>query len=260
MNSNIIRISLISSLIFINTAMAQTKEQKPKKIFYSIGAGAALLPEYAGAENYRILPMINFSANWLGGKYIRVNGLNTEMNVLSNRKWNFGPILLGTINRGNAVSNEQIALLSEIKFAFGAGLFAKYTYKNLDIKASYTQDISGVNDGGLANLEVGYTYRKKKIISRTSVNTSLATANYLNTYFGINSTSSLASGLSSYRLDAGFKDIGISSNFSYLLNRKWMLGTAIRYNLLIGNAAKSPIVKLGSEHQLVSAFFVFYRF
>ena len=251
----------ISSL-YTNNLLAQ-KQQKPpvtKKVFYSLGASVALFPEYEGSKDYRVLPFISFSANWINGRYIRVYGLNAEYNVLANRKWNFGPMIASKINRNNSVSNTKIAQLPEIDFAVGAGLFAKYNFKKVDIKASYTHDITGANDGGLANVEVGFNHRKKKLISRVAINSSFATSNYLNTYFGVSQTSSLAANLPSYKLKSGFKDVGVSSNVFYLLNKKWMLGMAFRYNVFISDVVDSPIIQTGNKHQFVTAISALYRF
>lgn len=244
-----------------NKSTTNTQQIKnSKKVFYSVGAGTAIIPEYEGSNNYRILPIVNFSANWINGRYIRINGLNTEFNLLKNRKWNFGPTLIAKINRGNDVSNEKIARLPELNLAIGAGIFSQYNFKKYFIKASYIQDITNVNNGGLANLEIGYNYRKNSIISRTSISTSFATEKYLNTYFGINEYNSINSNLNEYKLNSGFKDIGLNTSFLYSLNKKWMLGTALRYNILINEAVDSPIVKEGSKHQFTTAFFTLYRF
>lgn len=261
-------ITLLSILSFTQITQAQNKQQAPeqmpknmKKVFYSIGAGSALIPEYEGAKHYRLLPLVNFSANWINGKYIRINGLNTEVNLLASRKWNFGPTIMAKVNRNdNNISNNKVANLPELNLAIGAGIFGQYTFKKYFLKASYTHDISGVNHGGLANLELGYNYRKKRVIARASLNTSFATEKYLNTYFGVDNLASLASTLPQYQLNTGFKDIGLNTSFIYSLNQKWMLGTAVRYSLLIGKVADSPIVQEGSEHQFTTALFALYRF
>ncbi|WP_196885444.1 MipA/OmpV family protein [Aureivirga sp. CE67] len=273
MKKYVLVLFLIGSIFYTEKSTAQTqqnsKKQDPKqqqqakmmkKVFYSVGAGAAVIPEFEGSNDYRLLPLVNFSANWMNGRYIRVNGLNTEANILKNRKWNFGPMITAKIDRDNSLSNSVISRLPEIDFAFGAGLFGKFNYKRFHFKASYTYDITDVSNGGLANLELGYNYRKGKIISRSTIQSSYATSNYLNTYFGVTQTGSLLSDLPVYNLEAGFKNVGLSSSFIYALNQKWMLGTAVRYNLLIGDVADSPIVSQGSEHQFVTALFALYRF
>lgn len=259
MQKNILYLLLASCFILSQKMNTQT-EQKPKTIFYSVGSGAAHIPDYEGSNDYRILPMVNFSANWISGKYIRINGLNTEYNILKNRTWNFGPTLTTKISRTSSVNNSTIAQLPNINFAVGSGIFGKYNYKSFEVRLSYNYDISNVNKGGLANFTVGYNYRKKKIISRIAINSSYGTSNYLNTYFGVSPEGNTLSNLPTYKLSSGFKDIGLSSNFIYVLNKKWMLGTALVYNMLIGDVGKSPVVKEGSKHQLINALFALYRF
>ena len=254
-------IILSGSLAMSKKTNAQTKEQLPQKtVFYSVGAGGALIPEFEGSKDFRVLPLVNFSVNWINGKYIRVNGLNSEVNILANRKWNFGPTLTAKINRNDKVENLYVARLPKLNLAIGAGIFGKYTCKNIDVKGSYSHDISGVNNGGLLGLEVGYTYKRQKLISRVALNTSFATSKYLNTYFGVDDEGSQMSGLSNYKLDSGFKDIGTSASLIYMLNKTWMLGTVFRYNLLIGDVEDSPVLIDGSKHQVVTVFFAMYRF
>lgn len=259
--NQLLKTLIVGALILSTKVNGQTEPQKKiKKVFYSIGATTAMFPEYEGSDNFKIFPLPNFSANWINGKYIRVNGINTEVNLNASRKWNFGPLLQARVNRNSSASNSKIALLPKLNLAFGAGLFVKYIYKKMDFRAAYSHDITGVNDGSLATFETGYTHRTKKIMTRTAISTSFGSSNFLNTYFGIDAQSSQLSTLAAYELESGFKDLGLSSNLVYFLNNKWMIGTAIRYTYLIGDVAKSPIVKEGSRNQVVTALFTSYRF
>ncbi|WP_459212085.1 MipA/OmpV family protein [Aquimarina rhabdastrellae] len=258
------KIQLIIMLVCFGFTIHHTIAQTttPKKVNYTIGAGLGFTPQYEGASDIFALPAIAFAAQWNTGQYIRLSGLGIEANVLADANWEFGPKLGFKLARNeDIVDDSEISAMEEIEFATAAGLFARYKFaKGFDIKTAYTHDISGVNDGGVAAFELGYTLRNKRLITRFSTSTSYATAGYLETYFGVTTANRGSSNLPLYAIESGFKDIGTTVNLTYILNQKWMLSTQLGYTLLLGDVADSPVVEAGSTSQISGGVIAMYRF
>lgn len=261
-----IKFLAITTVFFLTTitVMAQTAatDDDPKKVNFAIGAGAGFTPQYEGSNDILAIPALTFAANWTSGQYIRLSGLGIEANILSNNKWEFGPKLRFKLPRNeDIVDNDMVASLEEIDVSAMAGLFTRYKFgKGFDVKAEFTQDVSGVSEGGVAGLELGYTFRKHRFLTRFSANTTFATENYMDTYFGVNPENLNSSLLSFYDLDGGIKDIGATINTTYFINSKWALSGQIGYNQLLGEVADSPVVENGNSTQLSGGIIAIFRF
>lgn len=244
-------IGLMSNLI-----MAQDSTTPPaKKVNYSVGLGFGVIPQYEGSSDYQVLPFPMFAANWTTGQYIRLTGLDIETNISKNRKWEYGLKMSLRPGRTEDIDDRQVSEMENIDFSTLGGAFVQYRFaKKFDIKAEYRHDITGVSDGGLGRLEIGYSIRKKKLMSRISVNTNLGTTNYMNTYFGVNSDNIGKSTLSYYAVDGGIKDIGFTLNSIYFINRKWIVSGQFGMNTLIGDIVDSPILNEGSKNQVSGGF------
>ncbi|WP_196892047.1 MipA/OmpV family protein [Aureivirga marina] len=253
--------SFIISLCCISKMNAQKENVPPKKVHYTAGFGFATFAAYEGSDEYLVLPTFAFSANWNKGQYIRMSVAGIEANLLPSRKWSFGPKLtFRTPRNEDWVDNETINKLEDIDLATSVGLFTRYRFKKFDTNFEFTQDVSGVHEGGVGRFDIGYTCRNGKWITRISASSSFATENYMSTYFGINEENVGTSSLDYYSPKAGIKDIGVGLRTTYLLNQKWMLIGSLNYTRLVGDAADSPIVALGTENQFSGALVAIYRF
>ena len=86
-------------------------------------------------------------------------------------------------------------------------------------------------------------------------------ARYQRAYFGISPAVSLASGLPAYRPGSGVYGGAVASGVTYALNNRWGLFGFARYERLVGDAAKSPIIReFGSRNQLSGGIGLNYTF
>jgi outer membrane protein len=80
-------------------------------------------------------------------------------------------------------------------------------------------------------------------------------------YFGIDSAAALASGLPAYRPSGGVYALAAASGLSYQFNPRFGLFGYARYERLVGDAGKSPIVRdLGSRNQFSGGLGLSYTF
>ena len=84
---------------------------------------------------------------------------------------------------------------------------------------------------------------------------------YQRAYFGVTPAAALASGLPAYRPGGGVHAVALASGLSYQFTPRWGLFGYGRYEHLVGDAAKSPIVReLGSRNQLSGGVGLSYTF
>ena len=263
---NKIKLLLLLALLGVCNKIALSQvtnsDSGASKVHVMAGLGMGMTPQYEGSDDFLIIPALAISANWNSGRYIRLAGMGINANILSSKKWEFGPRVGFKLPRNESfVDNARIADLEEIDFAISSGLFASYKFGNgFEIEANYTHDISGVNEGGLANLEIGYTRRMKRFIMGISIHTSYATKEYMKTYFSVNPNNIGTSTLTFYDTDEGIKDIGASLTITYMVNKKWMIAGRFSCKTLLDNAADSPIVLGENENQYSAGLVIMYKF
>ncbi|MFD0987915.1 MipA/OmpV family protein [Methyloligella solikamskensis] len=100
----------------------------------------------------------------------------------------------------------------------------------------------------------------EKITLVTRLGTTVASSDYMQTYFGVTPSQAARSeaGLQSYDPDAGFKDVYVELGAEYDFSERWLMKGGVRYGRLVGDAADSPVVE--TPDQLSGIFGVAYRF
>lgn len=248
--------------IFAQNTFIDSLRTVPNKVSYILGAGLSLAPRYEGGKHYFVIPSLVFNANWVNGQYIRLSMAGIEGNILKHGKLELGPKLaFGVPRNNNLVKTKAVSNLEELNLSVLAGAFSRYRFsKKFDIKAQFTQDITGVSNGNVGVLELSYTSRVKRWVLNYSAIMSFASNKYMDTYFGVNSQNRSTSQLQDYDPNGGFKDIGFRLTETFMLNQHWVLTYSLAYRYLIGDAGDSPLTAIGSKNQLVGGAVFMYRF
>jgi outer membrane protein len=80
---------------------------------------------------------------------------------------------------------------------------------------------------------------------------SLSDRRYQEAWFGVNPAAAARTGLAAYSPGSGVHAVGASATALYQFDRHWGVYGYAKYDRLVGNAARSPIVReLGSRNQL----------
>jgi len=230
---------------------------------YSIGLGAAAVPDYEGSDDYRAAPLPIFRAQ-KGTQYGALFGSRASSNLLPSDNWRLGPIAEFIPKRGNNVDDRKIDHMRTVDAALMAGLQAGYEYpfgaSVLGANVGWTHDVTGSNDGWL--LRPGINYRRQLSDRwRLSFGTDMtyASDDYMETYFDVSQNESNRTGLKHYNADAGWKDVGANVTVSYNFNENWAMGGIAGYKRLLGDAADSPVTDdRGSANQFMGGLFFTY--
>jgi MipA family protein len=216
-----------------------------------ITAGPGVAPEFAGSGTLRVIPFIAADI-----KYKKVTlearGLGARLDVLSGLGSGAiygGPLVNFKTSRDNKSGKvgDPVRFLNKIDFETQGGAFIGVKLggdENGRGQIRIETALAGGANGFEATGVVSYALvRTEKVFF--DINSSVAYANKESneTYFGVTAAEALRSGLAAYTPGAGIRDIGSGVTLGYQFNKRWSLVANANYNYLVGDAAKSPIVK-----------------
>lgn len=263
--ANWLRIMAGVAVVAYGTVSAQaaednsTSEQTQSKWSIIIGGGGAYMPDYEGSDDYEFQP-IPF-ASVVYDDFIFIRGPSLGVNLLNYEGFKAGPIARYSFGRDED-DNNALEGLGDVDDSIELGGFIKYEIGIWSADLTVTQDVAGGHEGLLAEASTGIAVPlTENLRSSIEASATWADSNYMETYFGVSSAQSAASGYSVYDADGGFKDVGVTLGLDYMFTDRIGIGGRAQYKLLLGDAADSPIVAdEGSEDQFLSTLFLTYRF
>ncbi|MDP0500045.1 MAG: MipA/OmpV family protein [Verrucomicrobiota bacterium JB022] len=233
-----------------------------------VAAGIANVPQYEGSDDYEIKPLVAAQLDYRGYS-LEILGTDLRAEV-SPWEWvEFGPSLSFRGGREDDVDNEAVRRLREIDDAFEAGVFVRFPFHavlslrdRLSLRAEALFDLSDTYDGYVLSFAASYDYQVNDVLTLgVSLQTTYASEDYQQTYFGIDADNAVRSGLAPYEADAGFKDVGIRFSAKYMFTQEWGVIGLLGYQKVLGDAADSPIVEQeGDANQWLGGIGVVYEF
>ncbi|MFT4554464.1 MAG: outer membrane protein [Chlamydiales bacterium] len=242
-----------------NLQVIPSQAQEKKDWSASIGFGTLLKPKYEGSSKYEMMPVPFFDI-----KYKDLLSINPfrglRLNTIHTKKITAG---IGVRPNFGRKENDADILngLGDIDPSAEGLLFASYKHNSFSTSITCAQGLnSSGHDGFTAKLSASYfkRFHKYKLIMIPSISTLFANTKYMSSFFGIDPNQSNNSGLNQFEARSGLKDISASLATSYDLTGKWSLNGLITGKRLIGDSAKSPIVKKKNAFSL--AFYAGYNF
>jgi outer membrane protein len=228
----------------------------------TIGAGPQIYPKYPGADSYGLYPMfigglrrpgqpMPFSAPDQG---FSVGLLGHDSAV------DFGPVLGFQSKR----EQEDVgAPVGDVGLTVEAGGFVQaWLGRHLRLRADLRQGIGG-HKGMIGDVGADLVLRDRdRYIFSIGPRARFSSGRYQDAYFRVTPAAALASGLPAYDPSGGgFHAVGVQSSLTWRMDRNWGLYGYAGYDRLIGDAARSPIVRdLGSRDQFSGGLGLFYEF
>jgi MipA family protein len=243
---------------------------------FTIGGGAAYIPDYEGSDDYEIIPAAAIRGRVSGisffsrGAYLYVDFVPRGSNSL---EFDAGPIVGARLNRTGKVHDDFVDALPERDTAIEVGGFAGVSfhgltnpYDSLSFRVDVLKDVAGAHKSTLVTPTIDFgTPVSRYTYIGASLSAEWAGGGYADYYYSIGPTGSLASGLPVYDADGGFKSwrLGLLVNHSLSgdLTHGISLFAAGGYSRLAGDFKDSPIVDLrGSASQWLGALGLAYTF
>lgn len=246
--------------------------------YATVAVGVGALPEYDGANEYRVLPVAGVVGR-LGGVGFRLRGPSLTTDLYDDAPGapytlRIGPTLRYGNNRSGKIDDPVVASLGKLKSGFELGLGLGIGFKRLvtaydrfSLGTSVRRDVSG--RGGGMTWSTSATYYTP--ISRAQVVGAYASVEFANDAHGrynhsISPAASARSGLPVFRGKGGLREVNLGTATVYdlngnLLDGGFAIGAGVLYSRLEGSAAKSPITRIrGSRNQWLTGLGLAYTF
>jgi len=224
------------------------------------GVGVAMVPDYLGSDDYTAAAAPFFRWTFKGQeRYLQLLATELSFNVLNDPNWALGPVLNYRPGRDD-VDDNVVDKMQKIDDSADLGIFAGYVWRDSKnprhrfiTNIEFLQDVGDVSHGWTAMAGARYWYPISRPIDvQIGVGTTYGNSNYMNTYFGVNSTDSLKSGLKQYNASSGWRDVNAQLAMVFHFSMNWHVGVGVKYFDLLSEAADSPIVdQRGDASQFV---------
>jgi MipA family protein len=224
------------------------------------GAGAQLRPEFIGSDSREFAPLFDIDIARGDDLFnFEAPDDNFAIPLVSGEHFSAGP---AANMEGSRKNSDVGAPVGKVKTSFEAGAFAEYRPSDkFRVRGDLLKGITG-HKGLVGSIGADYIAREgDNYVVSAGPRLLLSDSRYQRAYFGVDPAASLASGLPVYRPKGGIHALGLASGVSYQLNPRFGLFGYARYERLVGDAAKSPIVReYGSRNQMSAGLGLNYTF
>lgn len=257
--------SAFVSIACCGGAVAQSQSAEESAWQVSLGAGAIHRPDYEGSDDYEVDGIPLLFINYRDFIMLRGPALMIDVFQLSGSELaenlRFGALVKYDQGR-EANDNPILRRLPEIDEGVEAGLFAQYELGPVTFELSGVQDMGTRHEGARAEFEIEYGRAlTSRLLGQVETSVVWADDDYTQSYFGVASAQTQASGVREFAAEGGFKDVGVAASLHYLLSEHWRITGRLAYRRLLGDAADSPLVEdYGSRHQASGAVIASYSF
>jgi outer membrane protein len=241
---------LLIGLTAILPAWRAADAQDSRDIRVRVGLGAQLRPEFIGADGTNVAPLFHVNIA-RGTKEFSFGAPDDSPSIalVSKDGFSLGPA--GNIE-GRREESDVGARVGSVPRTFEAGAFAQYLAgDSIRLRAELLKGLNG-HKGLLGSVGADKIWRNgDRYVVSLGPRVLFSDARYQRAYFGVSPAASLASGLPTYRPGSGVYAVAVASGITYALNSRWGVFGFARYERLVGDAARSPIIReFGSRNQL----------
>lgn len=249
MKHRVIASAAIGAAVFL-PAWSGAFAQDSDDIRVRVGVGAQIRPQFLGADDTKVAPLWDLDiARGTHEFAFEAPDYSFGLPIVSTGGFSFGP----AANIASRRKNSDVgAPVGKVPTTLEAGAFASYELSNSTyLRAELLKGIGG-HKGLVGAIGADQVWRDgDRYVFSVGPRLLVSDARYQRAYFGVTPDAALATGLPAYRPGGGIYGVAAASGISYQFNPRWGLFGFARYERLVGDAAKSPIVReLGSRNQL----------
>jgi outer membrane protein len=251
---------LLIGLTAMLPAWSAADAQDSRDIRVRLGLGGQLRPEFIGADGTNVTPLFHVNIA-RGTNEFRFGAPDDSPGVALVSQGGFSFGVAGNIE-GRRKQSDVGAPVGNVARTFEAGAFAQYmTSSSIRIRAELLKGINS-HEGLVGMVGVDKVWRDgDRYVFSIGPRVLFSDARYQRAYFGVTPAASLASGLPIYRPSGGVHAVAAAAGMSYQLDPRWGLFGFGRYERLVGDAARSPIIRqFGSRNQLSAGLGLNYTF
>ena len=246
-------ILIASTALFLPATAAFAQDapdsEKSKDVRVRVGLGAQVRPQYIGADDIEVAPLWDIDIA-RGTNPFKFEAPDDKFGiaVISKNGFSIGPA--ANIESSRKESDVG-APVGKVKTTFELGGFAQYELSDsFRIRGEVLKGLGG-HDGVVGTIGADWISRDAdRYVFSIGPRVLFSDGRYQRAYFGVTPGVALATGLPAYRPDAGIHAVALASGLSYQFNDRFGMFGFGRYERLVGDAGKSPIVReFGSRNQ-----------
>lgn len=251
--------ALLAAVGLASPALAQ--DQAPKEPWRTrIGLGAQVEPGYPGEDRGKLRPLVSVSRA-RGDRLFDFEAPDESFGfpVVRSGKFALGPALAF---QGRRSAKDVGGNLPSVGFTLEAGAFAQYSVSDhLRVRAEVRKGLGG-HKGLVSDVGADFISRDgDKWLFSIGPRVTIADRTYQAAYFAVTPIDAVASGLQAYSARGGLVSAGAAASYLTQVSSRWGLNSYAKYERLVGNAARSPIVtNFGSRNQFSGGLAATYTF
>jgi outer membrane protein len=253
---NTLLLAFAATLIVSAPAAAQDSNDYRVRV----GLGGQMKPDFIGSDHEELSPLWDFDlARGTNPFPFEAPDDSFGIRLISKNGFSAGPAANIEFSRKD---KNVGAPVGKVDTTIEVGAFAEYrpgdTFR---IRADLRKGIGG-HDGLVGSIGADRIWRDgDRYVFSIGPRVLFSDAKHQRAYFGVDSAAALASGLPAYRPSGGIYALAAASGLSYQFNSRFGMFGYARYERLVGDAAKSPIIReLGSRNQLSGGIGLSYTF
>ncbi len=243
---------------------------------FTIGLGGALVPDYEGSNDYRLVPAPIVRGR-VGGIGFSTRGTSLAVDLVPRGSGklsvNAGPIVGLRLNRNGKIKDPVVALLPKRKKAIELGGFAGLSYHgltnpydSLGAKVEVVHDVASAHRSTIVSPSLDFsTPLSRSTFVGLSAGLDFVQRRFADYYFGVTPADAALSGLPAFAPRGGLKDWKVNLLAVQSLNGNLLhglsLGGTLGYSRLQGDFKRSPLVaQRGKAGQWLGALGLGYSF
>ena len=222
----------------------------PRDLELTVAAGVGYAPEYMGADDKEAIfvPAIDFEYKDRAFLVINRDSMMTPyeglgVKLLATQDFSAGVHL--TYDEGRDDDSDRINGIGELDWTALGGIFGAWHPGSFFVRGQLDADLLNEYNSYKGEAGIGFAgpinpYLRGKI----ELSTAFAGENYVQDYFGLTAAQGAISGLPTYSADGGgFYKTSIAGTLQYTITQGAFIQGILRYDMLNGDAADSPIVE-----------------
>jgi MipA family protein len=209
----------------------------------TVGAAVIATYEYQGSDKRRtlVLPVLDYQ--WANGWFAGVtNGIG--YNFSGSPQIQYGLRLTADLGRKESRTSALRGMGNVDPAAEGGAFFNYFLPQGLFFTSSVRYGAGVDNKGLVVDLGAGYSTAITptwRLAAGTGV--TLASAHYMQSYFGVTGAQSAASGYAVYSAGSGARDVRANMALTYSIDQRTSVTAALSTSSLLGDAKNSPLTR-----------------
>lgn len=251
----------VAAFILITAAATPALAQEEKKdLRVRVGLGAQVKPAYPGAKDADLRPLFDFDL----AKGIEEFRIETPDDRFGVRLISAGRFSAGAAAayQGSRKDKDVGAPVGKVDATIELGGYADYLINDsLRVRGELVKGVNG-HKGLVGQAGVDHFWRDgDKYAVTLGPRVLFSDARYQRAYFGVSPAAAAATGLPVYRPGGGIHAVALASGVQTQFGPRWGLFGYARAERLVGDAAKSPLVRTyGSRNQFSAGAGISYAF